>query len=83
MSDLAQRLLAGESLEQLLPDLHYSLLAEVEEFAGELLARVQAVLEVEMSHIEATRLSNSPEPATVSPSSSEEGFSFFSIGLLS
>jgi hypothetical protein len=81
MWDLAQRLSAGESLEELTPDLHYGLLAEVDEFARELLARLQSTLEVDMSH-ESNRLSNSPEPATIHPSWNEEGFSFCGLGFL-
>ena len=68
MRDLAERFEDGEAADDLVEDLHYGLMAEVEEFVSELLARLQSACEGDMSYTCTNRLSNSPEPATLRPS---------------
>jgi hypothetical protein len=45
MSDAATRLSAGEPLADLMPDLHYGVMAEVEEFLSRLLDRLQSTID--------------------------------------
>ncbi len=65
MSDTVRRLSAGGTFAELMPDLHYGVLAELEECLSKLLNQLQETVEANMNNpIES---SNSPEPTNVQP----------------
>lgn len=66
MADLSHRLSAGGSIEELIADLYYGVMVEIEAFARTLFDRLQRLLEGAMS--QSIGLNNSPEPATIRPS---------------
>ncbi len=63
MSDAAARLSAGEAFADLMPDLHYGVMAEVEEFLVRLLHQLQSTVEADMNN--PIGLNNSPQPTTI------------------
>jgi hypothetical protein len=65
MSDFAVRLSSGEDLGQLFADLHYGLLAELDEVARRLLVDLCSAMEVAMNN--QIGRSNSPQPTTMMP----------------
>jgi len=62
MSDADTRLSAGEPLADLMPDLYYGVMAEVEEFLVRLLHQLQSTVEENMNN--PIGLNNSPQPTT-------------------
>lgn len=66
MADLSHRLSAGGSIEELMADLYYGVMVEIEVFATTLVDRLQRLAEGTMS--QPIGLNNSPEPATIRPS---------------
>ena len=66
MADLSHRISTGFSIEELMSDLHYGVMVEIEMFATILIDRLQRLLEGAMS--QSIGPNNSPEPATIRPS---------------
>ena len=66
MADLSHRISTGFSIEELMSDLHYGVMVEIEMFATTLIDRLQRLLEGAMS--QSIGPNNSPEPATIRPS---------------
>jgi hypothetical protein len=64
LSDFATRLSAGETLAELMPDLLYGILAELEEVLDQLLTHL-LMQEVKMNNV--IGRNNSPEPANLLP----------------
>lgn len=71
LSDFAARLLAGEPLSELMPDLHYGILAELEECLRLILAQLQSKMEVIMNNPIGNN--NNSEPTTTCPSQPAKG----------
>lgn len=65
LSDVAARLSAGETLAEMMPDLHYGVLAELEECLGILLAQLQQTIGGPMNNPIGNN--NSPEPTIIMP----------------
>lgn len=64
-SDFAARLSSGEDLDQLFTDLHYGLLAEVDEVINWLRVQLHSTMEVAMNN--QIGRSNSPQPTSNVP----------------
>ncbi|HEX5736848.1 MAG TPA: hypothetical protein VF131_28720 [Blastocatellia bacterium] len=65
VSDVARRLSAGEISAELMPELRYGVIAEVEEFVTELLNRIQTTMETNMINTVQNGLSSNPQPTTL------------------
>ncbi len=66
-SDVERRLSAGETLTDLMPELHYGVMVELEVLLGELLNRLQTTIEVSMIEESQGGLNSSPQPTTFLP----------------
>jgi hypothetical protein len=73
VSDTIARLSESESLSELLPDLHYGVIAEVEECLGKILTLLQSEIEETMNRKNPIGSSNSPQPTLFLPSTKVGG----------
>jgi len=67
LSDIRERLSAGETLVEMMSDLHSGILAELEEYLDKVLNLVQLTVEGTMSNSQQIRPDSSPEPMTSFP----------------
>jgi len=65
MSDIAARLSAGETLAERMHDLHYGVMAELEEGLRVILAQIQSTQEINMNNQIGYNIN--PEPTTILP----------------
>jgi len=79
MSDFATRISAGETFAELLPDLHYGVLAELEEFLSRILAQLLLTTEDAMNGQIGNN--NSSEPTTILSLRNREGIFIASVEL--
>ena len=67
LSDIRGRLSAGDTLVEMMSDLHSGILAELEEYLDKVLNLVQLTVEGTMSNSQQIRPDSSPEPMTSFP----------------
>ena len=77
LSDIAERLSAGETFAEMMSDLHYAVLAEIEEYLDGVLSLIQVTFEeVSVNNSQEMRPNNNPEPMLLLPPRLEGVFNF-------